>query len=79
MGWAARKKHKGPGMKKAEPSKAERTYRVKYSPEHYKRGQGFRDARGVGYLCRPDGSLQRGGTVVQFDPKDKIPDAEANR
>jgi len=78
MGWAARNKHKGPGMEKAEPSKAERRYGIKFSRPHYERGLGFTDARGKNYMARPDGSLMRGGKSVQFDPKDAIPDAKEN-
>lgn len=68
MGWASRTKHKGPGMEKPAPSKAEKRYTVRYSKEHYERGEGFTDGRGVNYMCRPDGSLMRGGVSVQPDP-----------
>ena len=71
MGWAEKKKYKGAGMEPAAPSTAERKYGVNYSPEHYKQGQGFTDGRGKNYMCRPDGSLQRGGTSVQPDPTAK--------
>ena len=59
-------------------SRVARSYTVKHVPEMWKKGEGFRDARGRGYLVAPDGSLRAATKPMSREKRRRLERAAKN-